>query len=639
MHPSLSRLQILLMLCMGVLLVILNLDVGTSNSIDLAHHYVLAFRLAQDWHVAPGDITLGEMNFYPPASHAAAAIVGTLVHSTFLGLQLTALAAVALAWGALIGLLYMLPRRMAVGASVVLAALLWANHHWLGLDVHGSEIVGNFFYAQLVAQALTLLALGVAVHLERTRTPVHASLFLIAAIYGIACVHVLPAVELLGVLCLVQLVQLIHLPGPWRTRGAATAEAVMYGVAGVCAILFNPAFAAMRKISEINGNLTLVFFSDTRRLVALCVLALAGAVVLLQLWRREREQLRVLKFLAAYGAAIALLCLLQLVLLRFGFGSEYAIKKYAFGLTSFVFGVLAVLGGWVIHRAGQNFRLAPPFAGIVATVVAVVVLGVAFEYSARRVKLTDTSDIVAIEHQLLGLQGGALAPAMEGKTNVIVDLKDQPWTINYLFSIAVARTPRDVAMHRVLATNKLGALADYDTIVSSRGASRYEFAACARPGSGQILLLDAACVDKFIQAHMACTPVVDFTEHGAILPVMVTGFSWPQPEQRWTDGGRATFSCMARAESKVAHIVLAPYLQGSHQHQHVSIAVNGGLPVQVDFNGDAAPRIVALPLPQVAPGTMLDFAIETPDAVSPQQLGVNDDGRRLGVAVRTLSFQ
>jgi hypothetical protein len=639
MYPSLSRLQVFILLCAAVLLVYLGRDIGTSNSIDLAHHYVLAFRLAQDWHLAPGDITLGEMNFYPRASHAAAAAVGKALHSTFLGLQVMSLAGLALVWGALIGLLNMLPARMALAASTLLAGLLWANHRWLGLDVHGSEIVGNFFYSQLVAQGLALLALAIAVRLETTRSAQHAGVFLVAAIYGIASVHLLPALELLGTLCLVQCIALLTLARPWRERGRAAAGAVLYMVAGLAAILLNPAFAAMRQIAEINGHLTLVLVSDTGRLVVLCLLALAAACMLLQLWRREREQMRALKFLGAYGAAIALLCLLQLVLLRFGFGSEYAIKKYAFGLTTFVFIVLAVFGGSLVRRFGAGLRVAPAFAGIATTVVAVVTLGIAFDYSARRVKLTDTSDIVAFERQLIGLQQGALKPAVAGTANVIVDLQNQPWTINYLFSIAVARTPRDMAMQRVLATNKLGPLSQYDTILGSRGASRYEFSGCQRPGSGTILLLDAACVDRFIQARLACTSVVDFTEHGAVLPVMVEGFSWPQPEQRWTDGNRARFSCMADTHRKTARIVLAPYLQGAHQRQHVGIAVNGGSPVQVEFNGDTAPRTVELPLPLVAPGTMLEFVIDTPDAISPQQLGVNSDGRRLGVAVRTISFQ
>jgi hypothetical protein len=33
------------------------------------------------------------------------------------------------------------------------------------------------------------------------------------------------------------------------------------------------------------------------------------------------------------------------------------------------------------------------------------------------------------------------------------------------------------------------------------------------------------------------------------------------------------------------------------------------------------------------------FTIDMPDAVSPQQLGIGDDGRRLGFTVRSLSFK
>lgn len=628
----------MLLLCTGVILIILNIDVGTSNSIDLAHHYALAFRIAHDWRLVPGDITLGEMNFYPPASHAAAAIVGTVLHSTFLGLQVTALASVALIWAAVLALLFTLPARAALASSTVLAGLLWANHRWLGLDVHGSEIVGNYFYSQLVGQAMALLALAIAVHLEARRTPLHAAVFLVAATYCIASVHLLPSLELLGMSCLAQLIQLLAMARPWKERGPQLAAALLWMAAGLLAVLMNPSFAAMRKIAEINGNLTLVLFSSTARLVMLCLLSLGGAALLLQRWHREREQLHALKFLGAYGAAVALLCLLQLVLLRFGFGSEYAIKKYAFGLMSFAFITVAVLAGILLRRSSARIDQAPTWTSIVATIIVIMTFGIAVEFSARRVKLTDTSDIVEIEQQLIAVQAGAMAPAADGKANVVVDLKNQPWTINYLFSIALARTPRDLAMHHVLETNKLGDLRQYDTILSSRDASRYAFAGCARPGSGQILLLDAACVDKFIRERMGCTPVVDFTEHGSLLPIMLEGFSWAQAKQRWTDGTRARFSCMAKDANKVARLILSPYLQGTHQRQRVAIAVNGGAPLQIDFNGDATPRTVELPLPQLAPGSMLEFVIETPDAISPQQLGVNNDSRRLGVGLSTLSF-
>ncbi|MGX4643841.1 hypothetical protein [Massilia sp. SYSU DXS3249] len=639
MHSSLTRSQVFLLLCTGVVLVLLNLDTGTSNSIDLAHHYALAFRIAQDWQLAAGDITLGEMNFYPRLSHIGAAIAGMFLNSTFMGIQVTALAAVALVWGALICILHTLAARIALAATALLAGLLWANHALLGLDVHGSEIVGNFFYSQLVAQGLALLAMAVAIHLEATRDRVHAALFLVAAIYAIAGVHLLPALELLGMLGVVQLLHVLSLERPWRARGPAIGAALLCMGGGLAAVLLNPAFAAMRKISEINGNLSLVLLPGKSALVVLCLAAIAAAGLLLWQWYRERDAVRALKFLGGYGLTIALLCLVQLVLLRFGFGSEYAVKKYAFGMTSFLFVAIAVFGGRLAHGLPRGGQQPAPWNGIAMTLVPVAALAVSFTTCARWAKLTDTSDIVAIERQLAGVQAGPLAPAADGKVNVVVDLRNQPWTINYLFSIALARTPRDLAMQHVLGTNDLGALDQYDTILSSRGASRYEFAGCTRPGSGQILLLDAACVAKVIDAGRACKRVTDFSERGGLVPTMLSGFSWPATEGRWTDGTKATFSCVAGERFNSARLVLAPYLQGTHQRQRVAIAVNGGAPVRHVFDGDAATRTLELALPPIEPGAALEFVIETPDAVSPQQLGINSDGRRLGVSVRTLSFE
>lgn len=639
MPVSLSRLQVVLLCCLGLLLVVLNLDTGTSNSIDLAHNYALAFRLAQDWRLVPGDPTLGEMNFYPAGSHALAACVGMLLNSTFLGLQVTALAAVALVWGALVYLVNTLPSRVALAASVLLGGLLWANHRFLGLDLHGSEIVGNFFYPQLVAQGLALLAIAIAVRLDKEGTRLHAVVFLIAAIYGVACVHLLPALELLGTLCGVLLLHVLTLPGPWRTRVPALLAAALAALAGLLAVVLNPSFAAMRKISEINGNLTLVLFSGKPALVLLCLAALAAALLLLALWNRDRNGLRALKFLAAYGASIAGLCLLQLALLQLNYGSDYAVKKYAFGLSSFLVVTLAIVPAWLLARAAGARALPPPVASVATTLAALALLGVAFTWCARWAKLNDNSDVVAIERQLLTVQRGALLPATDGKADVVVDLKDQSWTINYLFSIALAHTPRELAMRRVLETNDLGALDQYHTILSSRGASRYGFSGCERAGSGPLLMLDAACVAKAVEEARICKRVVDFSERGKLAPFMLSGFSWPQPEQRWTDGPTSTFTCVLPERFTSATISLSPFLHASHQRQRLAFSVNGGTPVRVEFTGEAAPRQLTLPLPDAAPGATLVFTLETPDAKSPQELGINGDWRRLGVGVTTLRFE
>lgn len=639
MHTFVSRVQVFLLCCLGLFLVIFNLDSGTTNSIDLAHAYALAFRISEHWHLVPGDPTLGEMNFYPAGSHVIAAILGMLLDSTLMGLQATALAAVALIWGALVCILNTLRVRIALASSVLLAGMLWANHAFLGLDLHGSEIVGNFFYPQLVAQGLALGAIAVAMHLDATRTPLHATLFLVAAIYGIASVHLLPALELLGMLCGMALLHVVTMARPWRQRGWAALGALLAGAAGLAAVLLNPSFAAMRKISEINGNLTLVLFPGKPALVLLCLAVLGTALLLLWMWNSDRAGLRALRFLAPYGASIALLCLLQLILLQFHFGSEYAVKKYAFGLSSFLFLSVAILLGWLLERLMGQRQVPRPFAGVATTLVALAVLATAFTYCARWVKLNDNSDAVAIERQLLAVKRSTLLPVPDGKVDVALDLKNQPWTMNYLFSIALAHTPRELAMRRVLEANELGDLGQYHTILSSRGFSRYAFAGCERPGSGPILMLDGACVAKAVAEGRLCKRVVDFSERGNIMPSLLSGFSWPQPDRRWTDGPKSTFSCVLGERFTAATISLSPFLHASHPRQRVAFSVNGGAPVRVEFEGKGAPRQLTLTLPDAAPGATLVFTLETPDAKSPQELGINSDWRRLGVGVTTLRFE
>ncbi|MCF5455576.1 hypothetical protein GIV89_28385, partial [Pseudomonas syringae] len=193
-------------LCYTLLLVtgwlmLSNIDVLRSQSPDLAHHYALAYRIAENFNlINSNDPTLGEMNYYPRLGHIAAAIVGWPMHSTFLGLQIVSLLSLAAIWGAFIYMLNTLPRRVATASTVTLALLLVVNKYAFHFDVHGGEIVGNYFYSQLVGQAVAILGMAVAVFLEVRRGRVTAYVFLIAVIAINTGVHLLPTLELLGLL-------------------------------------------------------------------------------------------------------------------------------------------------------------------------------------------------------------------------------------------------------------------------------------------------------------------------------------------------------------------------------------------------------------------------------------------------------
>jgi hypothetical protein len=644
-RPLRSLLLCLIVLAgVGMLYVLFQADAGWSASVDLSHHYALAYRLGETWQLVPDDPTLGEMNVYPRLAHIAAALVGLVTHSTLLGMQVVALASVAIVWGAFFLMLATLPR-IAAGASMLLLALLvYLNHTFWGLPVHGAEIVESYFFSQLVAQALTLLVIALAMRLEQHASRWHAYALILAALYVVSSTHLLPAIELLGVLAGLLALDVL---APGSRRRPILTNALLLA-AGVSIVVLHPAFAVMRSISDSNGALGLVGFSSISAIVALCVGSLLVSLCLLYAWWRDGARLPLRKYLAVYGAALAALCLLQIVLVHLHIGSDYAVKKYVFGLLSFVAVACAVLLGSLVANL---FRMASPSSrslahttlnfGASATFACIVLAlaaGVTVFYAASWHKAFDLSDAVTLERQLVALRDNTLATPLPGRSNVVVDLPNQPAAIGYMFSLGIMHVPRALAIRDNYMGETMGPVTDYANVITVSGQGRYgNLAKCAR-APGPLLVLEPACLHEAIAAASICKGTFDFTNGGNVAPSMLTGFSGAEAAFRWTDGNRSTITCQVAQPLRTAQLLIAPFMPPSHQRQRASISVNGGAPVQVAFNGNSEPKLVEVALPPVAPGTKLVMTIDMPDAVSPQALGLGGDGRKLGLAVHSLAF-
>lgn len=626
-------------LFVGLLVILLNLDTFGSTSVDLAHHYALIFRISEDWRLVPDDPSLGEMNIYPKGSHVAAAVVGMLVGSPFLGMHLVALASLVLLWASGLAILRSGPHRDGGMGLVALALLVAINHG--GVRLHGAEISGSYFFSQLMSQALAIAAVAMAIRLEQTRHRVWACLFLLGAIHVVTVVHLLPALELLGVFAGVLLMELVR-PGLARRERARLALASAVGLAaGIAIVVLHPSFAAMRVISGNNGGVDLGRLGSVWMTGVMCLMVLASTWSLLRAWWRAPESHVMYKYLAMYGVAVAGLCLLQMVLRYFNMGSDYAVKKYAYGLTTFLFLRLAL---WIGNLAGEALLKKPAFARLAGDrLFRVTLFGAALFVIVMTVDRTrqqvDTSDIVAAERQLTLLRDTALPPAPPGKSNLVREIDRMPMIFNYMFSLAVTRTPRGIAEHDFLAGTALGPIEQYGTIVSSRGHSRSNGGGqCAQPGTGPLALLDPACVGRAQQQARVCTGSFDFSQKGHVDPAMLSGFGDPEKDFRWTDGAEAAFTCEAERPYQKAVLILAPYVTVTHPRQRVSIRVDGAPPQEVVMDSPAV-RVIELPLPQVAAGQPIVIRLALPNAVTPKSLGLGEDGRRLGVAVTSVSFE
>jgi hypothetical protein len=63
------------------------------------------------------------------------------------------------------------------------------------------------------------------------------------------------------------------------------------------------------------------------------------------------------------------------------------------------------------------------------------------------------------------------------------------------------------------------------------------------------------------------------------------------------------------------------------------LSVNNGPSEQYDFDKE---RMIAIRLPPDKDQLKLDFAL--PDAVSPKDLGLSKDSRKIGILVRSINF-
>ena len=313
------------------------LDSLWAPSIDLILHYAVVVRISQQWSL-PDDRGLEQLSVFPRNAHRLAAIIGKLSGSPLIGLQSVALAALATTWSGLALLFFALPRRMRWVAFGGLAVLLLANRFFIHLELFGNELVGNYFYPQLVTQAAAILLMALVLYLERAGIPtIVGYLILGASVPILQHFHLLPALEVLATLAFLVLLNLIAAKGKDRWKDFALGLLVI--LASLALTVLNPLFEAVRLQSENNGLLRLTYTSNLTALAIECLIVIGLSGCLIWQWTRmEMGEARTngltLKYLGLFGLAAATLCLAQIALLNLGNGSPYACKKYAFALNT-----------------------------------------------------------------------------------------------------------------------------------------------------------------------------------------------------------------------------------------------------------------------------------------------------------------
>lgn len=602
-----------------------------TNSTDLAQHYSLVARLAEHWHLPPpGDRTLGEMSYYPRGAHVLAAVLSQVLHSDLFGMQLVVLFSVFAIWACVAILFMNLPgvaRWWSTGALLVLMA---ANQAWHGFEFHGEELIGNYFFSQLAAQAFTLGVVVLTLYGERAaRAHWQRNLLLLGACWLVELVHLLPAMQLLGFYSVLLLFDALA-----RRTLAGWLQALGWLVAGLVVVVKHPTFAAMKDISRNDGAIGFALLNDMSVIIAYSLLvALVSAGMLWRWYRLDAEQGRlwlVWKMVGALGLAVAGFCVLQALAWHFGQGSAYAVKKHLFAINTVALLELALWLGWYCTRYSR-VQLHPLPHAAVAILMMVMVCSV-----LPKKKLQDVSDLITYERELLALR--TIIGQQPGKYNYVLQLDKQPGFINYMYSIGIFRTPRFRAGFEVWGDQPFSKSSLLGTIITGANSPLDRFPACRRNLTTHgIVVVDYACMKREGALVDTWYSLLDGPKD---LPCKLDGFSHTEDIGRWTEKPVATITCTppklnGKAFNRVA-LETGAFFGVPRQRLQV---VQNGVPVSEFVYDQKNPhQTLEIDLQSDADGKSV-LELRLPDARSPQSLGLSSDSRVLGILLETLEFR
>jgi hypothetical protein len=122
---------------------------------------------------------------------------------------------------------------------------------------------------------------------------------------------------------------------------------------------------------------------------------------------------------------------------------------------------------------------------------------------------------------------------------------------------------------------------------------------------------------------------------------LVSGWSTPESWGTWSTGPQAQIDLRVTSEARSIVLDVLAFVHPQHPAQRVIVSLNGEQVlttrlVQLQDNHLEIPITPAI-RQRLAENDRLTIELQLPDAISPQQLGINDDSRVMGLGLRRLT--
>ncbi|SCK31562.1 hypothetical protein VAR608DRAFT_2717 [Variovorax sp. HW608] len=586
-------------------------------SYDLVQHYLLVDELSRNGAVRPDAFErIGAMAIYPPIAHWLATLIGWIGGSGLVGITLVAISGVFFSYWSIC--------RLAGDGSlaslvVVLAAfiLLEGTRSFVGW-----EVVANFFFPQIVADAVYF---GALIWLTTQRSTI-IQIFGVLLVGAVAMsIQPLVAIHLLAVGCVLvsfETLQVLRSPLGRDWRRACGLWLVILA-ASIAIVVLHPAFKTMREISSNNGYLEFGY-THVLRLAVAC--GAIGAFCLWRCWRGRGTRTDVVLSSALVGAAG--LCLLQFALLFIhGDGSLYAVKKHMFlVVTLTVINAARVLTspiqfkradlqwvGWLAPLTA-GFMSMSPLAGFNTPVVPIVR---ALAYANH-----------AADYALPGFRPG----------NTVADVAGLPTLGNVLVSVTAFQHRFDATVISWQQGANIRSGAELAMIRRSPNVVRKCPMRSAE--SASYVVVDPACLHSYRLGD-----VLRFAEGGNGWDYVSSGWGAAEPWGAWTFGDVGAVLELELSERALpsglrVDVEGMAWLPPEHPTQAIAIEINGREVAQWKFSQESSQgtRTAHIP-PDLVRGGRLRIVLRAPGAVSPLQLGIAPDARVLGMGVKSFSVR
>ena len=603
-----------------------------STSADIGHHGVLVSRLMENWSLPAADANLGAMVDYPRLAHLLASVPGKLAGSALVGMQAVAIASLFILWSAIAGALVALPRNQFLIAAGSLTVLVVANSAVLKLEVFGNELVGNYAFAHFVAQAIVIVALVISLRLEwRTARSMPAFIALGIAIPLSTFAHLLPALELLGTLLILTVLSYAG-GGSERKRTFIAGLSVSAVATGLMSA--TPGVRNMIWASEHEGSTTLRHIDNLMHLSVLATVVLTLSVALLAVWWRFRAAPPrygdlLAKYLGAFGTSVAGLCLAQVIaFVWLDVGSSYACLKHGIALQSLLVVSAVVFAALCLQRnaRGHGTKISALFPAVFGFVACVCVFQPNPGWS--------TQALIRAERDSRTF--ARANPARSADLDDLLLAVDNVPSIGNYFVSRAALGARNTALLFEVVTNRHPQLDQAIGRILTTQGGVWDVAECRQGIAGSLHVVDSACVFASMDA-IPCSGVIRFSSAGAI-DLAVSGLGQAGEQGRWSEGTYATLVCdIPEIPPSHAHLAASALVTADHP-QRMLVSVNDGPAEQIDFSAASPSRIVTIRLP-ASDASVLRFAFSFPDAISPFELGINSDRRKLAVIMHNLRFE